>query len=275
MWSIPSCPIGTSSIVFNAALASPAATLRIEPQYKSPVSPRNGFKAFSTSSQTMRVSQFVLALGACSLIRASDPSDCTTDDKEKDGADFVLEDQGDSSYLASLSTIFANANKIVLVSDVFNDGNHPLTEDSDGKLLWEQSDDFNDEDTTKWVPQGITSTADALDVGVYEDKTGWIVSWHRDDDASVRVTFVDRDTNTYRHVLLVYPSAEDDFEEVPVHAGGIMWYGDTLWVVDTSNGIRVFDLNNIWEVDSGDDVGKTSDGTYTAANYKYVLPQIR
>ena len=76
-------------------------------------------------------------------------------------------------------------------------------------------------------------------------------------------------------MLLVYPDAKDDFKDVPVHAGGVMWYGNTLWVVDTRNGIRVFDMDNIWQVESGDGTGKNSDGTYSAAGYKYVLPQIR
>ena len=111
--------------------------------------------------------------------------------------------------------------------------------------------------------------------GTYEGKDGWAVSWYMDDPKkSVRVSFVDAESNTYRHVLLVYPHEKDDFKEVPIHAGGIVWYGTTLWVVDTANGIRVFDMTNIWRVDSGDNVGKNSDGTYSAQGYKYVIPQI-
>lgn len=90
----------------------------------------------------------------------------------------------------------------------------------------------------------------------------------------MRVTFIDRETKKYRHVLLVYPHAEDDFREVPIHAGGVMWYGEFLFIVDTSQGIRVFDLDNIWRVDSGDKIGKSDDDTYSAQGYKYVLPQI-
>jgi len=37
----------------------------------------------------------------------------------------------------------------------------------------------------------------------------------------------------------------------------------------------VFDLSNIWQVGSGDGVGKKSGGGYSAAGYKYVIPQIR
>ena len=119
-----------------------------------------------------------------------------------------------------------------------------------------------------------SSTADALDVGTYEGKDGFLVSWYMNDPNSARISFVDRETNSYRHALLVYPHDEDDFRRVPIHAGGIVWYGNTLWVVDTSNGIRVFDMDNIWQVDSGDGVGKKSDGGYSAQGYKYVIPQV-
>ncbi len=148
--------------------------------------------------------------------------------------------------------------------------------DSSGRKKWEATADFNDFTTTKWLPQGISSTADAYDVGTYQGKDGWVVSWHRDDDKSVRVTFVDRGNgDRYRHALLVYPHEEDNFREVPVHAGGIMWYGETLWVVDTSKGIRVFDLKNVWQVETGDGMGKQANGKYQAAGYRFVIPQIR
>ncbi|KAL2127290.1 hypothetical protein VTI74DRAFT_10958 [Chaetomium olivicolor] len=205
------------------------------------------------------------------IVLGLDPNNCDTQEKKRDGEDFVLVGQADNANVASLSQIL----KRVTVADVFNDGNHKMTTDSQGRKHWEQLSDFNDMDTEKWVPQGISSTADALDVGTYEGKDGWIVSWHRDDDKSVRVTFVDRANDKYRHALLVYPHTTDNFREVPVHAGGIMWYGNTLWVVDTSNGIRVFDLTNIWQVESGDGVGKKTGGGYSAAGYKYVIPQIR
>ncbi|RYP68712.1 hypothetical protein DL771_006513 [Monosporascus sp. 5C6A] len=189
-----------------------------------------------------------------------------------DAADFILTDQGDNKNLAPLSAILQD--KRVNVSDVFEDGNHAMT-GSSAKLAWESKPDFDDFNTHKWVPQGISSTADALDVGTYEGIDGWLVSWHRDDDKSVRITFINKSTKKYRHALLVYPVAADNFKEVPVHAGGIVWYGSTLWVVDTSNGIRVFDMSNIWQVSSGDGVGKNADGSYSAAGYKYVIPQIR
>ncbi|KAK3301843.1 uncharacterized protein B0T15DRAFT_405427 [Chaetomium strumarium] len=221
----------------------------------------------------MRFSSAIFAAAAAFLVPgslAADPNNCNTKDKARNGADFVLVEQADSAHVASLSKVLKRVN----VSDVFRDGNHKMTTDSAGRKRWQQTADFNDMDTAKWIPQGISSTADAAAGGTYEGKDGWLVSWHRDDDKSVRVTFVDRANDKYRHALLVYPHAADNFREVPIHAGGIAWYGDKLYVVDTSKGIRVFDLANIWQVGSGDAVGKTG-SKYSAAGYKYVIPQIR
>lgn len=221
----------------------------------------------------MKLSAF-LTLVAGTLALAQDPTTCNTANKSRKGSDFVLTDQGNNKHLSPLATIFKKAGRQVNVSEVFDDGNHKMT-GSASKKAWEDLPSFSDMDTTKWVPQGISSTADALEVGTYEDKDGWVVSWHRSDDKSVRVTFVNKASGSYRHALLVNPVAGDTFVEVPVHAGGVMWYGNTLWVVDTTHGIRVFDLSNIWQVESGDGVGKKTGGGYSAASYKYVIPQIR
>ncbi|KAK3990494.1 hypothetical protein QBC44DRAFT_264767 [Cladorrhinum sp. PSN332] len=204
---------------------------------------------------------------------AVDPTKCNTSNKQLTASDFVLVAQPDSPNVSSLSAIFAAQGRKLTISQLLGDVNHKLTTNSAGRKVWEDGD----ENTKKWLPQGISSTADALDVGTYQGKNAWVVSWHRDDNKSVRVTFVDRGNgDQYRHALLVYPHAADDFSEVPVHAGGILWYGDILFVVDTRNGIRAFDLTNVWRVGTtGDGVGKTGNGTYTAAGYKYVIPQIR
>jgi hypothetical protein len=208
------------------------------------------------------------------MVVAQDPNNCNTEEKKRDGADFVLTEQ--KAYdLSKLSSYFSSNGKKVKVSDVFEDGNHKMTEDGLGHRIWERTPDYDDLTTEKWIPQGITTTADALDTGIYEGKDGFLVSWHRDDDSAVRVTFVNKGDNTYRHALLVQPDGTDNFKNVPIHAGGILWYGSTLWVVDTSNGLRVFDMSNIWQVGSGDGVGKTSSGGYSAAGYKYVIPQLR
>ncbi|KAH6627302.1 hypothetical protein F5144DRAFT_575465 [Chaetomium tenue] len=221
----------------------------------------------------MKLPSIIFAAATALLVPntfALSPTNCNTADKSRTGSDFVLVEQPDNANVASLSKKL----KKVSVADVFNDGNHKMTTDSAGRKLWEKKTGFNDLDTEKWVPQGISSTADASEGGTVGGKDGWIVSWHRNDDKSARVTFVDRANDKYRHALLVYPHAADNFREVPIHAGGIMWYGDKLWVVDTKNGIRVFDMANIWQVETGDPVGKAG-SKYTAAGYKYVIPQIR
>ncbi|KAK2850588.1 hypothetical protein FQN49_005511 [Arthroderma sp. PD_2] len=204
--------------------------------------------------------------------------------------------------LSSLRKHFSDKGKLATVSDVLNSGNHQLVElDAKGwstasgvsaipqsVYRWEgTAEGFDDFGTEKWYPQGVTSSSDALQAGTWEGKNVWLMSWYDDTDdvESVRITFVDKTTGKYRHALLVVPNTPElytgpaspatNFGRLGVHAGGIMWYGSTLWVVDTSKGIRVFDLNNIWQVEAGDGVGKMSNGEFSAQGYRYVIPQIR
>jgi hypothetical protein len=97
-----------------------------------------------------------------------------------------------------------------------------------------------------------------------------------------RVSFVDYANPSappYRHVLLVEPHTDStgnpNFKAVPVHAGGISWYGYYLYVADTWGGFRVFDTWHIWKVSTGDKdkIGRQSDGSYHAHDYAYALPQ--
>jgi hypothetical protein len=222
------------------------------------------------------------------LSSAANPNDCSGTNKERTGSDFTLQESPDNPHLSALATKLAN--RKVSVATLLNSANYALTTEDLAKPIeaykWEHSSDFNDETTEKWVPQGITSTADALGEGTYEGKTAWIVSWHRggskaDTDSSARVTFVDQGTKKYRHAMLVNPTSDDNFEAVPVHAGGIVWHGDTLWVIDSHSldgavGFRVFDLSNIWTMnsDGGDKFGKSGD-SYFADGYLYAIPQIR
>ncbi|KAJ5413328.1 hypothetical protein N7465_005633 [Penicillium sp. CMV-2018d] len=196
-----------------------------------------------------------------------------------DGKDFTLEESADNAHLPVLAKYFKSKGKIASVTAVLQSANRALSKGSPpvGKgspaeaWAWNSGDDK----TKEWVPQGITSSADAFGKGTWNDHEAWIVSWYRAGD-SVRLSFVDRKTHKYRHVMLVYPTADDDFKSITIHAGGIMWYGNVLYVVDTKNGIRAFDLDNIWEVEIADGVGKTKDGKgYSADGYRYVLPQIR
>lgn len=167
--------------------------------------------------------------------------------------------------------------------------------------------DTADQAVTYWVPQGVTTTADAYGDGMYPSSgTNRVVlaSWRYDttqaqDDANnppttvngvqtytnkgVRISFVDYNTASapkYRHVLLVEPvrtaSGAASYKPIAIHAGGVMWYGTMLYVVDTYKGLRVFDLESMLESDptDGTSCGLGPDGTtYSAFGYSYVLPQ--
>lgn len=147
---------------------------------------------------------------------------------------------------------------------------------------------WNDDDakTRKWMPQGLTTSADATADGTYQDREVLIASWYDtesggDTDRGSRITFVDLTdpaAPVYRHVILAAPTGGDgtaSFKPIRIHAGGIAWYGDRLYVADTWRGIRVFDLSHIWRVDgsSPDAIGLQSDGTYQGYGYAYVLGQ--
>ncbi|MEV0647069.1 hypothetical protein AB0I28_17560 [Phytomonospora sp. NPDC050363] len=147
---------------------------------------------------------------------------------------------------------------------------------------------WNDDDaeTGRWMPQGITTSADAEKDGLYQDRRILITSWYDtgdggDDDKGSRITFVnltDPAAPTYRHVVLVAPTGRAgsaSFAPIRIHAGGLAWYGDRLFVADTWRGVRVFDLSHIWRpaADSPDQLGLQPDGSYQGYGYAYVLGQ--
>ncbi|KAE8149806.1 hypothetical protein BDV25DRAFT_122143 [Aspergillus avenaceus] len=213
------------------------------------------------------------------LVVAVDPRLCQTGNEKLPESQFTLKEVEDS-FLPELSEIFVQTNSNVSVADVLDSANRALVQKSpplgNGHPVESWAWNSGDEATSKWYPQGVTSSGDALAAGKWDGREAWIVTWYQKTGGkNVRLSFVDRDTHQYRHVLLVEPSAPDDFKPVGIHAGGIMWYGSALYVVDTHGGLRVFDLNHIWKVADGDQVGKKSGGGYSAANYRYVIPQIR
>lgn len=140
-------------------------------------------------------------------------------------------------------------------------------------------------------PQGITTSRDAVGTansGNYDGHQLVLVSWYTKDgcdgdQARSRITLVDWDAtypNKYRKILLVEPTgtaAAPDFKDIPIHAGGVSWYGDYLYVADTGHGMRVFDLRKILKTDTGGTAGQIGHQTgsvYYAHNYAYVLPQV-
>ncbi|MFG1644210.1 peptidoglycan-binding protein [Amycolatopsis sp. NPDC049252] len=157
-------------------------------------------------------------------------------------------------------------------------------------FCWQDISGADDENTTDWYPQGITTSADADASGQYQDRTVIATSWYwhaGGTDRGDRIAFVDYshpDKPVYRFVLLVAPVTDSagrpDFKQLTnsagesVHGGGMFWYDHYLYVVDTTMGLRVFDLDHLWEVDSTQDtIGRQANGKYEAFGYKYVLPQ--
>ncbi|MGW3075748.1 hypothetical protein [Kitasatospora sp. NPDC001132] len=165
--------------------------------------------------------------------------------------------------------------------------------DVEKKVAWCWSSAYGDDTTQHWFPQGLstTGTADGGD-GAIQGRSVTAVAWHYttyDDDTVttgcktnnlLKLTLIDRTTQKYRHVLLVEPTSTSgsaaDFTYVTGHGGGIAWYANYLYVTDTANGIRVFDLNKLAKVDtygSGVSTAGMSGGKSTACGYPYVLPE--
>jgi len=146
----------------------------------------------------------------------------------------------------------------------------------------------DDETTDLWRPQGIS--------GFTRNGVRYLlITWYARNGAAFkgsRITLMDISPSSstylmYRHILLVQPtvpSSVSDYTQygayapLAVHAGGVAYKNDTLYVASTNLGIRVFDLNKIIEVTTGDDTdtkcGKAANGTLYAFNYRYILPQV-
>ncbi|KAJ7171661.1 hypothetical protein C8R43DRAFT_944250 [Mycena crocata] len=193
-----------------------------------------------------------------------------------DESTFKLTLSGYNSNIAKLDAILP----IVSVSKLLADTNHanPAVTVSASNFLraytWADETGYDDVNTESWYPQGVTTSADALDTGIYQDKKVILVDWQGSSD------FVHRPDLFFREIpecAACHPFADANgnpsFRAVPVHGGGIMWYGNNLYVVDTNHGIRVFDMDHIYQVSTGDGIGRISSTNYQAFNYKYVIPQ--
>ena len=146
---------------------------------------------------------------------------------------------------------------------------------------------WNDEDqrSSRWWPQGITTSADASaaeDVGgrrvvvtsAYSKK---VDGYSKGARLSV-VDVTDRTALRYRHVLLVEAVLDDDgridLRPVPLHAGGIVWHGDHLHVAGTRRGLATFRPDDIVRVPDGGDPSRLGiDGDHVHGfGYRYLLP---
>ena len=98
--------------------------------------------------------------------------------------------------------------------------------------------------TRRWYPQGV-------DVGEWHGRRTLAVSWFRQrldgHHLASRVALVDLERSRHLDVLL---AVEDDgvLQPAPIHAGGIAWFDDRLFVAATGKGIWEFDLSRIRRV---------------------------
>ncbi|MET9436472.1 hypothetical protein [Streptomyces sp. NPDC006551] len=174
-----------------------------------------------------------------------------------------------------------------------------------------------------------TSPADPIAVGSYDalnpgrsdmasDRDNCLQETASDacNEKGVRVSFFNQATEKYRHVLLVWPYMNSNdrisFDALHaregtctttvttscaaqegIHAGGMVWYGNYLYVADTANGMRVFDLRRIMDLNPDDNAAvndPTPDGlvsdvldkkrigrqnnVWYGYGYRYVMPQV-
>lgn len=151
---------------------------------------------------------------------------------------------------------------------------------------WESGD----QGVEYWIPQGITGSFDGMASGTVGSRKLVLVSWYYEQandpgstvEKGVRIAIADV-TNPaavgYRFALLVEPVASGgrtDFAPVRIHAGGLAWVGDYLYVPVTGSGFRVFDLAHILKVDTSKDAlgYDAATGAYHAHSYAYAIPQV-
>jgi hypothetical protein len=193
-----------------------------------------------------------------------------------------------TEYTARVEALLEQAGR-ASVSEVMDDANHERTPatviDTQVHGFRFASSDENDPDA---FPQGIATSRDAVGTvgdGRYDGRQVIAVSFYNNSPKSSRINLIDWDANhpnAYRRILLVEPTGtaeEPSFRDVEIHAGGIAWYGDLLYVADSAakpGGMRVFDMSRILTTDTGgtkDQIGRVGD-TFYAHNYAYVLPQV-
>ena len=147
-----------------------------------------------------------------------------------------------------------------------------------------------DETVAYWTPQGITGSFDGRDDGLVDGKKLVLVSWYYDQasdpgsttNKGVRIAIADVTDPAnvrYRFALLVEPvekAGRTDFAPIAIHAGGLAWVGDYLYVPVTGSGFRVFDLSRILRVSTAkDQLGyDAATDTYYAHGYSYAIPQV-
>ncbi len=204
---------------------------------------------------------------------------------------FVLRDDGKAAtYEAALAGLSAVLKK-VSVADVLGELNRTATGvavSTVGAAGFQRGFAWDSDDQGKawWIPQGISGSFDANATGTIAGRKVVAVTWYYDlakhpgsaGEKGIRLSLADvtGPTVTYRHLLLVSPkmaAGRADFDPIDIHAGGVAWIGDRLWVADTGRGLRMFDLSRIFEVATTKDTIGWDGSAYQGGLYRYVVPQ--
>lgn len=212
-----------------------------------------------------------------------------------------------SATLAELDSRLDN----VGVAEVLNSANHTMRNSADcypqeakafpvnpapaSAYCWDTGDAY----TQRWLPQGVTSSGDADDDGLWGDDKVLLSGWKSNDSLFVdfpamldkdpngqhlaRVAFINANNPSslsYRWVLLVIPTEGGaNFDNAGVQLGGMVWFGDKLIVTakggdPSTNALYVFSMNHILQATvSSNAIGRVSGG-YSAHGYQYVMPAI-
>jgi hypothetical protein len=203
---------------------------------------------------------------------------------------------GDDLYSPSFSRVFDAKDRDVDLNRVMSACRPPALARATTTILdsWCFAD--GDARTAEWVPQGVSGVSDAVEDEAWGATLAKpiLVTWYSR-TKGVRVSVIDPVTRRYRHALLVEPfqdsTGKASYRPVKVHAGGLVWYGRYLYVPDTRLGIRVFDLEHVFDL-SPAGVARRTRNTSTSTNlsdtskigrhgdvfyglgYRYLVPQI-
>lgn len=115
---------------------------------------------------------------------------------------------------------------------------------------WGLTWDDRDAADPRWMPQGLTTTADAA--APWRERRIVLAAWYLQDrrgrHLGSRVSVLDLETLRYTHVELARPT-RSGLEPLAVHAGGLAWSGDHLLVAATKRGLGVARLDDLARVD--------------------------
>lgn len=246
-----------------------------------------------------------ILLSACSKSNNTDntPPDNQNPPSGSQTSNSVVTYTDESAFAATFSSYgFKNPTQITLnkvaTQAGYNAGygfNIPTTNQVKG-FKWAA----DDEQTEDWRPQGLCGFT-------WSGKTYILVTWYGVGPADIAtsnnaykgsrlalVDITDMSNISYRLILLVQNKANagtsllydkptvsftqyDNFIPVTMHAGGVAYYNQKIYIADTSMGFRVFDLNNLIDAVTADPtekaIGKQTNGNLVAFNYTCILPQ--